>query len=278
MVLSFPNSPEFVRLVAGNGNLKVARIALEIAVDAYPDLEIDTYLSRIQALAERIRARCRPRAKVRDILGQINWVLFVEEEIRGNREEYYDPRNSYLNEVIDRRLGIPISLSVLYWAVAEQIGLSISGVNLPLHFMLRAEDDGQPWFVDPFNAGAIYDRENCQRKLGEIAERPMVLTDSMIEPASIQTVVTRMLRNLKAIYAQTQDFSLLLPVQRRLTALNLDEPAEMRTLGVLCVQLQRLGEAVDPLQGYLDMEPQSDDAGEIRDLLKVIRRQLAEWN
>jgi len=278
VALSFPDSPEFVRLVAGDGNVQLARIALEIARDAYPGLEIEAYLGRIQELAERIRARCRPRAKVRDILGQINWVLFVEEEIRANREDYYDPRNSYLNEVLDRRLGIPISLSVLYWVVAERVGLSMAGVNLPLHFMLRVEEEGQTWFVDAFLAGAIYNRSHCQRKLSEIAERPVVLTDSLIAPCSIQVVVTRMLRNLKAIYAKSQDFSSLLPVQRRLTFLNMEEPVELRDLGILCAQTHRLGEAVDPLQEYLDMDPQGDDAQEIRNLLKFIRRQLAEWN
>jgi len=278
VTLSFPDSPEFVRLVAGDGNLQLARIALEIARDAYPDIEIEAYLGRIQELAERIRARCRPRAKARDILGQINWVLFVEEEIRANREDYYDARNSYLNEVLDRRLGIPISLSVLYWAVTEPVGLSMSGVNLPVHFMLRVEDGSQTWFVDPFHAGAVYNRKQCQERLSEIAERPVVLTDSLIAPCSIQVVVTRMLRNLKAIYAKSQDFSSLLPVQRRLTFLNLEEPVELRDLGILCAQTHRLGEAVDPLQEYLDMDPQGDDAEEIRNLLKFIRRQLAEWN
>ncbi|HZW32629.1 MAG TPA: transglutaminase family protein, partial [Isosphaeraceae bacterium] len=121
----FADSPEFQRLVTGAKPVHLARIALEIAQDAYPDLDLDAYLHRIGELTERVRTRCAPTAKVRDVLGQINWVLFVEEEMRGNREDYYDPRNSYLNEVLDRRLGIPISLSVLYWAVAEPLGLSM---------------------------------------------------------------------------------------------------------------------------------------------------------
>jgi regulator of sirC expression with transglutaminase-like and TPR domain len=275
---SFPDSPEFQRLIAGKSKVHLARIALEIARDAYPDLEIEAYLARIQELVERIRVRCRPLAKVRDILGQINWVLFVEEEIRANQEDYYDPRNSYFNEVLDRRLGIPISLSVLYWTVAEQLGLSMAGVNLPVHFMLRLDEDGQPWFVDPFNAGAIYNRDSCQRKLTEIAKRRVDLTDSSIAPCSIQLVVTRMLRNLKAIYGNSRDLSSLLPVQRRLTALNSNEPVEKRDLGILCAQANHLGEAIDSLEAYLDTYPPADKGQEIRSLLKSIRRQLARWN
>ena len=94
----------------GADDVHLARIALEIARDAHPDLDIESYLEKIERLAERARDRCRPGSKIRDILGQINWVLFVEAGLRANEEDYYDPRNSYLNEVLDRGLGIPISL------------------------------------------------------------------------------------------------------------------------------------------------------------------------
>src|SRR5262249_52875785 len=138
-------SPEFRRLAAGERPVSLARIALEIATDAYPDLNVEAYLARITELTERVRPRCPRSASVRDILGQINWVLFVEEELRGNHEEYSAPRDRYLNDVLDRRLGIPISLSVLYWAVAEPLGLAVGGANLPSHFMLRVEDGGGTW-------------------------------------------------------------------------------------------------------------------------------------
>src|ERR1700690_482855 len=118
----FTDSPEFQRLVAGANQVHLARIALEIARDAHPDLDIESYLQRIEELADRARERCRPGSRVREILGQINWVLFVEVGLRANEEDYYDPRNSYLSDVLDRGLGIPISLSVVYWAVAERLG------------------------------------------------------------------------------------------------------------------------------------------------------------
>ena len=121
----------------GPKRLASLRIALEIARDAYPELDIGSYVSKVDELAERIRARCGGQSKPRKILGQINWWLFVEEGFEGNRENYFDPRNSYLNEVIDRKTGIPISLSVLYWSLADRLGLPLEGVNLPAHFMLR---------------------------------------------------------------------------------------------------------------------------------------------
>jgi regulator of sirC expression with transglutaminase-like and TPR domain len=229
----FADSPEFRRLAGGEAPLDLARIALEIAADAHPALDIEAYLARIAALAERVRPRCRRGASARDILGQINWVLFVEEELRGNEAEYYDPRNSYLNEVLDRRLGIPITLSVLYRAVAEPLGLSVAGVNLPAHFMLRVDDGDRTWFVDPFRSGAVMSREACGRRLSELLQQPVDLTDEMVAPCPIATVVTRMLRNLKAIHLRAEDLPSLWPVQRRLTALNPLDADEVRDLGVL---------------------------------------------
>jgi regulator of sirC expression with transglutaminase-like and TPR domain len=265
-------------LIRGDADVELARIALEIARDTYPALEIDAYLLRLRSFAERTRARCPPHATLRDIIGEINWVLFEEEGLRGNEADYYDPRNSYLNEVLDRRLGIPISLSILYRSVANQLGLSIAGVSLPLHFMLRIEGDGQTWFVDPFHAGAVYDRAACERKLAEIAHRPVTLTDSETAPCSIEAVVTRMLRNLKAIYANSGNLAALLPVQRRLAAVSRHDAIELRDLGLLCTRTDRFGEAIDALQAYLDAAPRADDVQDISSLLASVRRKLARWN
>jgi regulator of sirC expression with transglutaminase-like and TPR domain len=274
----FADSPEFQRLLAGNGHVDLARIALEIGRDAYPEIDIEAYLVRIHHLADRARTRFRPGSGAREILGQINWVLFIEEEFRGNQEDYYDPRNSYLNEVLDRGLGIPITLSVVYGAMAEQLGLAVSGVDLPLHFMLRIDEGDQTHFVDPFYGGAVYDRHSCEQKLSEIAERALTLPNAAIEPCSNQILISRMLRNLKVIYGRLGDLASLLPIQRRLTALNRRDPGELRDLGILCVQADLLAEAIEPLQGYLELSPGGNDAGEISELVGALRREVARWN
>jgi regulator of sirC expression with transglutaminase-like and TPR domain len=274
----FDDSPEFQRLLAGDGPVDLARIALEIARDAYPDLEIEPYLDRIQELADRVRLRCPIGSKVREILGQINWVLYVEEEMRGNGEDYYDPRNSYLNEVLDRRLGIPITLSVLYRAVAEPFGLAMAGVNLPGHFMLRVDDGEQTWFVDAYDAGNAMSRADCERKLSDILQQPVALTDAMAAACPIPVVVTRMLRNVKAIYLNANDIPSALPVQRRLTALNPLDPREVQDLGILCLNADRPGEALDPLEVYLSRAPDSAESKEIQALFEVARRRVAQSN
>ncbi len=274
----FADSPEFRRLIAGESPVDPARVALELAADAYPGLDIEDYLARIAALSERVRPRCPSNAGAREILGQVNWVLFVEEEMRGNQDDYYDPRNSYLNEVLDRRLGIPISLSVLYWAIARPLGLSVAGLNFPAHFMLRVDDSQETLFVDPFHSGAILDREACRRRLSEILQQPVDLSDEMTSPAPLAVVVTRMLRNLKSIYLRAEEIPSVLPIQRRLVALNPRDAEELRDLGELCLRAERPGEAVDPLQAYLSTSPADARSAEIASLLIAARRRLAEWN
>ena len=215
----------------------------------------------------------------RDILGQINWVLFVEEELRGNEEEYYDPRNSYLNEVLDRRLGIPISLSVLYWAVAESLGLSVAGANLPAHFMLRVEDGDQTWFVDPFRSGAVMSREMCRRRLSEILQQPVDLDDAMAAPCPVATVVTRMLRNLKAIYLRARGPALGCcrssagwPRSTRST------PTRCATWACSACGPNGRARRWTRSRPFLAAAPTDARAPEISALLDAARRRLAEWN
>lgn len=274
----FAESPEFHRLVTGADDVRLARVALEIAGDAYPHLDLERYLDRIETLADRVRDRTRDGASALDVVGQINWVLFIEEGLGANQDEYYDPRNSYLNEVLDRRLGIPITLSVLYWTVAQHLGIPIAGVNFPAHFMLRVDESDRTWFVDPFDAGAIHDHESCQQKLSRIVQQPVALTEALAAPCSVACVVARMLRNLKAIYWSRQDVAALLPIQRRLVALNPFDGKELRDLAWVCIQSEHLGEAMDLLEAYLRIMPSPADADEIEALLKVVRRQIASWN
>ena len=274
----FAQSPEFLKLLQGDPGADLTRIAFEIARDEYPDLDAESYLQKIEALADRVRDRCPSGAGPRQLLGQINWVLYVEEGYQGNTEDYGDPRNSYLNEVIDRRLGIPISLSVLYRALAGRLGLEVSGVNLPAHFMLRVGRGASTIFIDPFHAGALLDRAGCERCISNVIGQSVALTDLQLAPCSVAQVVSRMLRNLKAIYLQRNEFMVALPVQRRLAALDPGEPQEQRDLGMLCLQVDRPGDAVEPLEAYLRARPDADDADAVGSLLRAARREVARWN
>ena len=275
---SHSDSPEFRRLLRGDDQADLSKVAFEIARDAYPGLDPSAYLGRIDALAERARDRCRDGANLKQILGQINWVLFVEEGLKGDEESYYDARNSYLNEVLDRRLGIPISLSVLYMAVAERLGLQMSGVNLPGHFVIRAGRGLGTLFVDPFHGGRLLDRDGCARQVETVTGQSIALAESHFAPCSTGTIVARMLRNLKAVYLRSGEFPAALPVLRRLAALEPDDPIEVRDLGAALLHAGRAAEAIEPLESYLRAVPIANDKPAVTALLKAARLEFASWN
>ncbi|MFO0958887.1 MAG: transglutaminase-like domain-containing protein [Isosphaeraceae bacterium] len=273
----FDRDPEFQRLLRGDDHVDLSRLAMELARDAYPDLDADRYLRRIDDLAGRVRDRCADGLKAKPILGQINWVLFHEENYRGNQDDYYDPRNSYLSDVIDRRVGIPISLSVLYLAVAERIGLAMAGVNLPAHFVVRLRE--APLFVDPFHQGILLDREGCARRVAEVTGQEIrTLPETILAPCPPRVMISRMLRNLKATYLQREEYMDALPVLRRLIALAPDDPEEHRDLGIVCMHTDRPGEAVAHLQSYLDARPEADDRETVALIHKAAWRDLARRN
>lgn len=271
-----PSSPEFGRVMAGDPRPDLARVALEIASDFYPDLDVDAHLGCIDELASRVRLRCCEGSHPLRVLGQLNWVLFIEDGFAGNAEDYFDPRNSFLNEVLDRKTGIPISLSILYRALAERLGVDLSPVNSPAHFLLRLDEE-QTTFIDPFHCGDLLDLDACRRRIAELTGRPGPIPDEKLAPSKPRTVVARMLRNLKAVYVGREDFDSAYIVQRRLAAVA-EDPLERRDLGMLCLQLDRPGEAIDPLAAYLKSRPEAADAEAVEALLSGARSMVAQWN
>ena len=258
--------------------MRLARIALEIARDARPDLDIEAYLTRIDALAERARARCVANPRSRPILGQIHWVLFVEEGFRGNEDDYYDPRNSYLSDVLDRKLGIPISLSVLYADIAARLGLVLAGVNLPGHFVLRVVGDSPPLFVDAYNEGAVLDRAGCERLVEGVVGHPVALTDAQIEPVGPALVVSRMLRNLKTNHLRGDDYPSALAIVRRLAALAPDDLDEQRDWGLLAYRTGHPGESLAPLSRYVQGRADAPDIDVMTEVVRAVRREVIERN
>jgi len=274
----FARDEEFRRLILGDEDVDLVRVNLEIARDAYPDLDEADVLGRIEALGNRVRDRCSPRAGVRSVIGQINWVMFVEEGYRGNTQDYFDPGNSYINEVVDRKLGLPISMSVLYQDLARRVGLPLACVNLPMHFALKVAGRDEPLFVDPFHEGRLLDLAECERFLGGLAGRNIRLSAEEVASCDASVTVARMLRNLKANYLERKDYSMALPVVRRLAALRRDDLLEQRDWGMVSLQADRPGEALGPLGRYLDARPGAPDAQAVLSLIKSARREVAFRN
>src|SRR6516164_5697032 len=152
-----------------DASIDVATAALAIARTEYPALDLPYYNSRLDGLAKRVRARMRSSPTARETIALLNRVLFDEEGLRGNRENYYDARNSFLNDVLDRKLGIPITISVIYMDVARRVGFPLCGTGMPGHFLVkRCDPMSGEIIVDPYNRGRIVSTPECQQRLNEI--------------------------------------------------------------------------------------------------------------
>lgn len=174
--------------------------ALLVAAHAHPALDMDRELAKLDHLAETCFA---------PTLDALVQHLFVDLGFRGNREQYYDPRNSYLDDVVARRVGIPITLSVLAIVVGRRLGVPLAGVGLPGHFLLRDRVDPEV-FIDPFEGGALLDRAGCERALRRVHGPDAVLDPSFLEPVGTFAILARMLANLRAIFAAQADRTSLL--------------------------------------------------------------------
>jgi regulator of sirC expression with transglutaminase-like and TPR domain len=259
--------------------VNVARAGLVFSKEiAYPDLQVDIYLARIEQLAGWAREVLHENVPVFLQARQLAEFLFQRFGFHGNTGEYEDPRNSYLNEVLDRRLGIPISLSVLYVAVAQSLGLPAYGVGLPGHFIAGVRDPLGDVYFDPFHEGRQLTIEDCARLVDATAGLQGAFQTEWLEPAAPVDILARMLNNLRNIYLKQQAWPQLLAVAERLRLLQPDFPGHLRDLGLLYHQLGSLRQAVRYYEQYLQSSANAPDAETIRGNLQTATQNLARRN
>lgn len=256
--------------------IDLARVSLLIARDAYSQMSPRAYLRRIDRLADQLRPRLKGSLAART--AELSTFLFEECGFAGNTENYYDPRNSYLNKVLDRQVGLPIALSVLSIAVGQRAGLNVVGVGLPGHFVAKAVEGTEEVLFDPFNGGQFLDREACEALVGSITGRPFEATPDALQATPPGAIVARMLQNLKTAYLAERDYRRGARVTRRLTQLIPQDPSQHRDLGVLLAQAEQYGRAIDPLRAYLRAEPKAEDADDVRKFLTRAMGEVARWN
>ncbi|MBD2103826.1 SirB1 family protein [Leptolyngbya sp. FACHB-261] len=242
-----------------------------IAAQANPSLDIPHYLARLEAMAADLRLQLAEERYPLRLLRGINHYLFNELGFQGNRKQYYDPRNSFLNEVIDRRLGIPITLSILYMALGERVGLPLEGVNFPGHFILRPTQQDLEIYVDPFEQGEILFQQDCQERLNQITG-PLPLKPEYLATVGPRRILSRVLTNLKFIYLNQGDLERVLSVVEWLLLLDPDALEHLRDRGLLYYQSQRYLEARADLELYLDRAPQASDIAVVARLLERLRQ------
>src|SRR5437899_4047131 len=229
--------------------IDLAQAALLIAREEYPELEVGAYLVRLDEMASGIRARLRGGEGITSLIGHLNRLLFEELGFRGNLEEYHDPRNSFLNEVLDRRVGIPITLSTIYLEVARRIGFPLAGVCFPGHFLVRymGRDAATEILIDPFNRGTILTENECRRRLEETFKGRMTFRREFLKRAATRQILERMLNNLKVIYEAERDYHRAHKVQELLLCIHPGGPAQIRDRGLIRYRLALLGEAAADL-------------------------------
>ena len=258
-------------------SIDLARGALLIASDACPDLDICSCLRRIRGLASEVEPHVKGLGP-REAVGELSRFLAVEKGFRGNPDCYDDPRNSYLNDVLDRRLGIPITLSILYIAVGRQLGLPLAGINFPGHFLVRCAAVPDPVFVDPFSGGRVIGRDALERMLERMMGKGAVLDDSLLAEAAPAQIFARMLRNLRQIHAGRGDFERAVSAGERIVWLQPETASDLRDLGYLYCRLGAFHRALSCLDEYLRRSPGAEDAGTIADDIALLQSKLAVLN
>lgn len=258
------------------GEIDLGRAALAIAQGEYPELKIEPYLARIDRLAAAAQARSGGDPDPIRLLASINYVLFIQEGFCGSRWDYYDPKNSFINDVIERKRGIPISLSVLYMEVARRIGLDLEGVGFPGHFLVKYAGGEGEIVIDPFDKGEVRSDEELQELLDRIYCGKTALRPEHLAPSPKRQIIKRMLNNLKAIYLYCGDVRRGLSVVERLVILEPGSPQEVRDRGLFYLQMERHTEALEDLENYLKVAGGAEDAEAIRARVASLKKRLAQ--
>ena len=255
--------------------INVPRAALQFArAIAYPELNVAARMVELHELSEEAADHVRQSDPVRVQAESLSRFLFEEAGFRGNRRSYNDPRNSFLNDVLDRRLGIPISLSVIYVDIATRLGLPAFGISLPGHFIVGIHHREVDLWLDPYHSGRWLDLTDCAQLIHLATGYEGPLEASWFAPASARETLARMLANLRANYVSTSSWEKAAAVIQLIRQAAPDEPEHLRDLGLVYYHQRSLPRAAHYLNAYLQKSPNAADAQMIRDGMKDL---LDEW-
>ncbi len=265
-------------LLAASGPLDLVETALWIAAEEYANLDVGQYGDRLRLIcaegSRRVQAISNPFAR----LDGLRAYLYEELGFRGNHDQYGDPRNSYLNEVLDRRLGIPLTLSILFIELARAAGFEARGVGLPGHFVTRVAYAGRAILVDPFHQGRVISHEDCKQLVARSTGRGWLFRSEYLEGTTDRAMLARLLTNLKYAYLGRSDYSRALTVVERLLLVSPEDSSEIRDRGFLQARLGRPGAAIADLEQYLSLAPDAPDTRSVEGRLVWLRRRLSETN
>jgi len=270
---------EGLALLARDGRpFDIIEAALLVAQEEYSDLDLARERERIAAIGSEAASKVDNLSNPFARLDALRAYLFEELGFCGNTDDYYDPRNSFLNEVLDRRSGIPLTLSILYMEAARCSGFHVYGIALPGHFVVRLDYSGRSMLVDPFRGGVLITEEDCRDLVARSTGRPALYRRELLEGTSPRDMLGRLLRNLKRVYLARKDFKRALGAVERLLLIFPETTTEVRDRGFLLAHIDRPGAAVTDLEAYLDLAPDSPDADAVRGRIAWLRRKMSEIN
>lgn len=267
---------QFASLVSAGARPDLGRSALEIARIGYPSLDPVPYLRQLDGLASTAKRRVAVHAAPEIAAADLATFLANECGFRGNQDDYYDPRNSFLNDVLERRTGIPISLAVVLLEVGARLGLTIEGVGFPGHFLVRVQGSTGPVFYDPFFGGrTISAGEMLSRYRALAKDDTATLPHDALDPTDTHGILARMLRNLLRLYLERREHAQALEAVDLLIVLLPDSADELRIRGLLYEHLECFGAALDDLRRYLTLAPGAPDEESIRQRIARLARSAA---
>ncbi len=271
----------FDRMAQGpDEDIDLVRGALLIAAEEYPDLDIEGCVGTLNGFAETLRRRLRPDIGPSDSIRSLNRYLFEELGFHGASENYYDPRNSFLNDVLSRRRGIPITLSIVYLSVGRGIGLRLDGVSFPGHFLVRCPVRDGTAILDPYHKGASLSIADLQKRLAPMQGRTPTPVEvaALLSAAGAREILARLLRNLRGIYLHYHQLPQALAATSRILALLPGNAREWRERANLHLTLECFRAALADFQSYLALAPEADDAEAIRSKVVELQRTCSRLN
>ena len=262
---------QFARMAGlPDDEIDLAGAGFLIAAMEYPGLDLDRQFGLLDSLADGVAGKLNASQDPLFRVNTLSEYLFDELGFQGNLEDYYDPRNSFLNEVLRRRLGIPITLSLVCIEVGKRLDIPLLGVSMPGHFLLKHRDE-EALFIDPFYKGILLSEEECAQRLQEATQANIPWDPAYLAQVSNRDFVARLLRNLKNIYLQRQDHDRAIMTIDRLIILQPEATLERRDRGIARYNHDQHEEALKDLTDYLDSDPESEDVEVIEQLVRHLR-------
>jgi len=276
----------FEALIAGeDAAINLAQAALLIANEEYPDLDIGHYMAKLDYLTQQVRRELGPsnvdivqQLPQERVIEAMNRVLFDQEHFHGNTGDYYNPCNSFLNDVLEQRTGIPISLSLLYMEVGRRLGVQIEGIGLPWQFVVRCSLPGGMIYIDPYESGRVLSEQECRERVTRVLKGKVSFDPRWLEPVSHRQLLVRLLSNLKYIYFRQGDYLRALSICDRILLLMPDSAIEWRDRGAIHLQLKNYARSLHDLMAYIKLAPEASDVSRVRRQIKEIRQMIAQMN